>query len=517
MMLTEAQEKKKAKVEALGQVFLPPSQYREMMKNSAKPKYSKSAVKVNPHQVASYSARKAYKKDFKEISPDTDQLIDQILNPEDCNETIRWPNTYGLSATYKSKNILNARFSDDNRCCVIVNPRLKDSIYTTSGVATSMTLGPYSTASNPYSVQEIQLLSTTARVNHSAPIILPGREALYAVPNAQLGKLLYQINFTAVGAGSGAIRLSVRFPNALSDQAIVRVYCYDSSMNQIATSNSSIGAVVSPTGLGVDLNIVPFANFAATRYISWQYEGNTLPYIGPVYAFLNNNDTVGNRPTWIVPNSAQHTNIFDVRDADTIVSSADQAFVLAQSLLITAEMSDLNNGGVLAIARVPGSAVVGENDDSSDFNTWYDWIASLPYNAYDGAVKNGGYSWYLPEDETGFFYRALDTYVQKPLPYLVSEFTASDVTEASVVRIKVCTIVQFTTTASIYECRPSCHVSEMDFMHQILSLIQASYSNDGHKEGLKRILKKVGGQVVKLLKNPKTYATVAELLGGLAI
>jgi len=57
----------------------------------------------------------------------------------------------------------------------------------------------------------------------------------------------------------------------------------------------------------------------------------------------------------------------------------------------------------------------------------------------------------------------------------------------------------------------------MAFMHHILSLVVAAYSNDGHKEGLKKMLKKVGGQVVKLLKNPKTYATVAELLGGLAL
>jgi len=180
-------------------------------------------------------------------------------------------------------------------------------------------------------------------------------------------------------------------------------------------------------------------------------------------------------------------------------------------------MSDLNNGGVLAIARVPGASVIGAGDDEVDFNTWYDWIASLPYNSHDGAVKKGGYAWYLPEDETGFFYRPLDTYFGKELPYMVSEFTASDTTEAAIVRIKVVTIVQFTTTSSVYDCRPSCFVSEMAFMHHILSLVVAAYSNDGHKEGLKKMLKKVGGHVVKLLKNPKTYATVAELLGGLAL
>ena len=518
-MLTAKQEAKKAKVEAAGQVFLPPSQYRQMMMDKAKPKYSKSAVKANPNQIAAYSARKAYKRDFKEISPDTDMLIDQTLNPEDVNETTRWPNTYGLSAVYKSKTILNAKFSDDNRCCVAVNPSVRDSIFTTSGMATTQTLVPYGTNTqvNPFSIQSVVLQNVNTVVPWSSPIILQNRQAIIPFPNAQTGQLLYPAGFTFPAGATANVTMSLRFPNAIGDQARVTILTYDSSFQLVrTTSTAAIGVQGNPAGIGTDLGFVTPTD-AAVSYFAVQILGSNIPYYGDIYMFIRDEETtVANRASMNIPNHAQHVSIYDIRDADTIVDSADQAFILAQSLLITAQMSDLNNGGVLAIARVPAGSVVGEGDDEVDFNSWYEWIASLPYNSYDGAVKDGGYSWYLPEDETGFFYRPLDTYFSKELPFLVSEFTSSDITEGSIVRIKVATIVQFTTTSSVYDCRPSCYVSEMAFMHHILSLIAASYPNGTHKEQLKRALKKVGGQVIKLLKNPKTYATVAELVGALA-
>jgi len=522
MSLTEKQMRAKMKAEAAGQVFLPPNQYKAMMKDRAKPKYTKKAVRTNPQQVASYTAKKAFKSEYKEISPDTELLIDQCLNPEDVNESTRWPNTYGLSATYKCKTILNAKFSDENRCCVAVNPTVRDSIFTTAGSSGQQQLNKYDTngAANPFSLQDIILASTNTVVSWSAPIILESRQALIPFPNSQTAQLLYPIGFSyQANTNINNIALNMRFPAALSDQAQVRVTYYSSSYTNVYDSGYiSITNQGSPSGMGITNLGLGNAIVPTVAYMAVQIRGTILPYTGPVYLYFTYDPATG--PTTLgyldYPNHAQHVTIHDIRDADTIVDSATQAFVLAQSLLITAEMSDLNNGGVLSIARVPGATVIGEGDDEVDFNSWYEWIASLPYNAYDGAVKNGGYCWYLPEDETGFFYRPLDTYFGKELPYMVSEFTVSDNTEASVVRIKVSTIVQFTTTSSIYDCRPSCYVSEMAFMHHILSLVQAAYSNDGHKAGLKAGLKKVAASVVKLLKNPKTYATAGGILKAIA-
>lgn len=522
-MLTAKQLNAKQKAEAAGQVFIPPSQYKAMVggakpkaaaKRKAAPMARASAAMVMPQQVASYNAKRNISK-MNEVAPETEQLIDQILNPEDCNDTTRWPNTYGLSATYKCKNVINARFSSDNRCCVAVNPTVKDSIFTTTGSPQTVQLNPYAAvgSDNPFGIQSLQLIGNNNIVDYSSPIILPNRQATIPFPYAPAQGLLYPANFS-IGASTVNVRLSVRFMGAISSQAFVRFVTYDVNHAVVTDSNfQPIGSIGGPSGFGYDFDssITP-ANATQIQYFSLQFRGTVLPFIGDVIVFFVHPDNPNpNSAQMIVPNHAQHVTIYDIRDADTISDSASQAFVLAQSLLITAQMSDLNNGGTLAIARVPGTTVIGEGDDEIDFTTWYEWIASLPYNSYDGAVKNGGYCWYLPEDETGFFYRPLDTYFSKELPYMVSEFTVSDQTEASIVRIKVCTIVQFTTTSSVYDCRPSSHIRDVELMHHLLSLIPASYTNEGHKEQIKRIFNKVKGVVVKLLKNPKTYTTLVQM------
>lgn len=522
MSLTEKQVKAKKKAEAAGQVFLPPSQYKAMMQNRAKPKYSKSSVKANPQQVATYSVRKAYKKDMAEISPDTDLLIDQCLNPEDVNVATRWPNTYGLSATYKCKNVISARFAEDNRCCVAVRPSVKNAIYTTSGVSTSVPLKTYfssATVNNPFSYQEFLLDSTADIVNWSEPVDIGDGQALLPFPSAQTGLLLYPVRFAFQGDTSGTynnIFWSLRLINAAAHQCKYRL-CFLNEDYQFVYDSAfqPVGSVANPAGIGADNGQPNWGNAGQApniRYMALQIAGTTVPFKGSMFFYFHHDTSNGVTATLVAPNHAQHVTIYDIRDADTITESATQAFVLAQSLLVTAEMSDLNNGGMLSVARVPGNTVVGLGDDGVDFSNWYEWIASLPYNSYDGPVKKGAYSWYLPDDETGFFYKPLNTDFGRKLPYIVSEFTVSDSTEAAVVRIKVCTIVQFTTTSSVYECRPSCHVTEMEFMHHLLSLVQASYSNDGHIAGLKKMLASIKPKLLKLLKNPKTYTTAAQIL-----
>lgn len=531
MSLTATQMKAKKKVESAGQVFLPPSQYKAMMAGKAKPKYSKSAVKTNPQQVASYTARKAYKRDFKEISPDTDLLVDQMLNPDGCNEITRWPNTYGLSAVYKCNTIINPNFGADNICCVVVNPTIRDAIMYTSGTVVTQYLVPWgsSNAVNPYSEQNFSLTNNLDDVYWSSPIIFAAKHAVLPVPNSQNNALLYPIQFDSAtgGIGTDPISMSFRFPEAIAAQVGITVQLYDTTYEPLFATpiTGVIGSVGSPDGMGLDIDLLDqdASILGEVRYISILIEGQNQPYYGPGYLFFYSTaTTVDAQPRIQIPNVGQHVVIQDIKDADTIDQSADQAFMLSQSVLITSNMSDLQNGGVIAIARIPGSAVVGGGDAQVDSNSWYDWISSLSHNQYDGPVKKGAYSWYLPDDETGFFYRPISAAQEKSLPYIVSSFTNIPTTDGTTptaanlsMRIKVTSIVQFTTTSSVYDCRPSCRISENDFMHHILSLIQASYSNDGHKGGLKSALKSVGGQVVKLLKNPKTYTTVADIIGGL--
>lgn len=528
MSLTENQLKAKQRVENAGGVFLSPSEYKEKMMGKKKTTYSKRSVKVNPQQVAAYATKKAYKKDFKEISPDTDRLIDQVLNPEDAVDVIRWPNTYGLSSIYKCKTVLNANFSADSRSMVAVSPNLRDSIFATWGAETQHKIAAPSPAPDvPFCVQKVSLRVGDDSVFMANPIIFPSGQALCPLPNASVKQLIYPFGAEVDGThNTGDLMLfKYIFPQAVGSQVAVGVNLFDSSMNIIYNKaypisfDSQVGSFSAIAQ--IDPDEVDFTDIA---YMSSWFTARNLPYKGHVIMSIPSSYS-GSTPTTypftiVLPNHAQHVGVYDIKDAGLIDDSASQAFVLAQSLLLTAEMSDINNGGQLAIARIPANQAIGidgiSNSSSISSNNWYEWISSLSNHNYDGPVKNGGYAWYLPEDETGYFYRDIDNYFSKELPYIAAEFTCvQGLAESSVVRIKVSTVIQFTTSSSVYEQRPSCHISEMDFMHHILSIVPAAYSNDGHLGGLKKYLKSAGGKVKVLLKDPNTYATAAKIMATL--
>lgn len=495
-------------------------------------RFSRKALKAKPQQVASYSARKQHAGVMESFSPETDMLVDQMLNPEDCNDITRWPCTYGLSSVYKCKTVLNAKFDSEGRSAVATTPNIKDCLFATWGAESSVPILKYSDVTNlntnPYSFQSVTLDSLGEIVAWSAPIISSNGQCLTPFPSATNNALLYPIGFAAAGGGDGVVTLSLRFAGALTNQARVSLVTYDANKVFIGLIAQNLWYYTFDDtdpdpdipGVGVDLS---FGGVAApnVKYFSVSVEGTQMPYKGPVYASIHlKANTVG---TWsmLMPNHAQHMGIYSIKDAAQIENSVSQAFVLSQSLLLTAEMSDLNNGGVLSIARIPGRNPIGL--DSANVkpgaitaNNWYEWISSLSSNNYDGPVKDGGYCFYLPDDETGFFYREVDNYFSSHLPYMVAEFTASDTTEAAIVRIKVTTIVQFTTTASIYDQKPSGYISDKDLLHQLLSIVPAAYSNDGHKESIKKVLRVVGLKVKDLLKNPKTYTTAAAIASKLA-
>lgn len=496
-------------------------------------KYSRKALKAAPQQVASYSTRKKYAGVMESFSPETDALVDQMLNPEDCNNITRWPCTYGLSSVYKCKTVLNAKFDSEGRSAVAATPNIKDCLFATWGAESSVPVLAYAGVTNvntnPYSFQSVTLDSLGEIVAWSAPIISSNGQCLTPFPSATNNALLYPIGFAAAGGGNGNIVLSLRFAGALTNQARVSLLTYDANkvFTGVVSSNLTYfnfdGSSPDPDipGIGVDLIFGDNVSAPNVKYFSVSVEGTQMPYKGPVYAAIHLKASTAGTWSMLMPNHAQHMGIYSIKDAAQIENSVSQAFVLSQSLLLTAEMSDLNNGGVLSIARIPGRNPIGL--DSSNVkpgaitaNNWYEWISSLSNNNYDGPVKEGGYCFYLPEDETGFFYREVDNFFSSHLPYMVAEFTASDSTEAAIVRIKVTTIVQFTTTASIYDQRPSGYISDKDLLHQLLSVVPASYSNEGHKESIKKVLKVVGLKIKDLLKNPKTYTTAASIASKLA-
>lgn len=511
--LTPMQAAKKAEVEAAGGTFVHPSKYR---------KVKKGAVKGAPHMVAQYQAKKQYKQVYKRIAPETEMVIDQCLDPESAaGNATRWPNTYGKSAVYACKNVINAAFASDNRCAVAVHPRLRNAIYATAGVETTLPIyeADYSfLTASPYLLQDMRVQGPQ-QVRLSEPMIFNGREVVMPFPHEPTGQLVYPLGIVPDLVNDSQVILFLNFPVAHQDQIRVTVYRYDSSMsllNQTSYTNNQtdnyvrVAALIHTNGPGTGLNCPSYLAFSVTT--------NGTPWAGVVNATLETVFQTQNvLAQAVLHNHAQHMYAYDIKDTESIVDTAEKAIVIAQSLLLTAQMSDINNGGALSIARVPGNTQIGSGTGSIDTNSWYEWLASLSTNNYDGAAKSGGYGFYLPDDERGFFYRDVSQFgLLEQLPYLASEFTVADTTEGSIMRIKVSTIVQFTTNSSTYQLAPSPICTELHEIHHLLSLVNACYENDTHKQQLAALLRKLGVRVKKIVKNPENWQKGAAMLASLA-
>lgn len=512
MSLTPSQLAKKIQVEAAGGVFVPPSQYR---------KVKKGAVKGAPHMVAQYQAKKQYKETYKRISPETEMVIDQCLDPESAaGNATRWPNTYGKSAVYSCKNIINAAFDANNRCAVAVYPRLRNAIYATAGFESIL---PIFVADSTFETRGIYTVSDMRiqgpEVHHlSSPFVFPDREVVVPFPSEANGKLLYPLGILPEETTGQVTESRIRFIFPSASQSMIRVTVYRYGVNQNllnsnnydSTTAGSIDATIHTSG--------PGTGASSPYYLAFDITTNGSPWGGVMTGVLESEFTTGATLAEArLLNHAQHMYSYDIKDAESIIDSAEKAIISSQSLLLTAQMSDINNGGALAIARLPGGTQVGAGTGSIDTSNWYEWLASLSTNNYDGASKSGGYGFYLPDDERGFFYRDVSQFgVLDQLPYLCSEFTVADTTEGSIMRIKVATIIQFTTNSSTYQLAPSPMCDELCEIHHLLSLVNACYENDTHKAQLAAMLKKVGARVKKIVKNPANWQKGAAMLSTLA-
>lgn len=448
----------------------------------------------------------SFRKSYKEVSADTQQLVDQIIDPEMQMSVVRVP-TFGMSSTYTAHNIIQCSYDVNGRSCVAVNPNLQDAIFATAGNVYNGNLDPQASGNNPYTQQSIIVPVNGEYIPVYSPIYFPGGHVLLPFPQStQPGRLLYAIG-AAGGIGNSTAQLLLNFDN-LNTSGLVSVTLirYGSNFNilnsAVATNNGS-GAV----------NITLFPTTATGyAYIAIEITADTnVPYSGQFNMLMfDNSGNLG----YTLGNQAQHCLSYKITGADDISDSAQRFMVSSQSLKLTYQGSSQYNGGQLAIARMPARTVIGTKQGGSSNDNWYGYIANLSRNSYNGPVSQGGYCFYLGEDERSYFYRDMNEY-QFTLPYMAAEWT-SEFTPTQPVRIMVTTIVQFTTNSNIYDQKPSAYIGEdwCKLLH-MLSCINASYDNPGHREKLRAALKKVGGKVIGLLKDPKTYATVGSIIAGL--
>lgn len=458
--------------------------------------YAKHNIAQNSQSQVTY-----FRKSYKDVSPDTQMIVDQIIDPEVQMSVSRIP-TYGMSSTYTAHNILQCAYDANGRSCVAVNPNLQNAIYATAGDTYVDNLSPQGTGDNPYTQQSI-VLTDIDIIPVYAPIYFNGGHVLLPFPRANApGKMFYSVGPTG-GVGNSTASVVFNFDNLNTANLLqIAIFRYNSSFALINTAvafNTATGSVTIPL-FPVSAN--------GTEYIAFDiYLAGNIPYSGQFNMLLYDNS--GNL-SFTLGNQAQHCLAYKITGSDDIADSAQRFMVSAQSVKLTYQGSSQYNGGQLAIARLPARTVIGSKQGGSSSDNWYGYLANLSRNSYNGPVAEGGYCFYLGEDERSYFYRDINDY-QFTLPYMAAEWT-SEFTPRQPVRIMVTSIVQFTTNSNIYDQKPSPYLGEewCKLLH-LLSCINASYDNPGHREKLRSALKKVGGKVMEALKNPKTYTTLAQI------
>jgi len=470
--------------------------------------YSSKSLPYDKHNISQNSQHQVakFRHDYSEVSPDAQIIVDQIIDPEMCLCTSRIP-SFGVSATYTAHNILECNYDANNRSCVVVNPNLQDCIFATAGTTFAQTLVPVGSANNPFSAQLIEI-ERDSTINYVNPIFFNSNHAVLPFPNSQTGNLLYAIGSNMVG--SATARLSFQITNiGTAARVTVTLYRYDATFNILGSGS----ATASSAGTG-NITLFPTPLGDNTEYIAITISTFAIPYFGNINLWFD--DSAGAQVI-ALGNQAQHCIQYSVNGASDIEDSAERFIMIAQSLKLTYQGSDLQNGGQLAISRLPGNTIIGEKSGLSSADNWYSFLANLSRNSYNGPVKEGGYCFYIPDDERGYFYRDVDVLTFDGLAYMAAEWTSTG-SPTQAVRIMVTSVVQFTTNNNIYDQKPSPYLGQQwDKLLHIVSCVNAAYDNPGHRAKLTAALKKVGSKVVKLLKDPKVWTSVGTIVAALAL
>lgn len=464
--------------------------------------YDKRNISVN-----SQSQVTKFRKHYKEVSPDAQMIIDQILDPAMQNSVSLLP-TYGVGCVYTANNILAAKYDAAGESIVLTYPSLKESIFYTSGTNIVSTLTNLGGTHVPYLKQNCSLRRGTTSLPFVSPFFVEGNRAVLSKPSLAAGTFLYAFR-PAVTPNNDINVQAVVADNHNLGNMVLTIGKYDINENLLATVSAPFNAGIAAITLFGPTVGIEWVSFAISS------TNATVPFDSVITLELY---AVGGNNTLNIPNVYTSCFIQNINEAETLSNSAESYFISAQSTLLTYEGSTLKDNGRLMICRVPAATWVGQLGGQSSVPSasgYYQWGASLSRNTYNGATKHGGFCFYLGEDEQNYFYRPVEEAYSPELPYVVAAFS-TDPVDPQAVRIQITSIVQFTTNSNIYNQSPSPYLGE-DWckMLHILSCINAAYDNSGHREKLKAALKKVGGKVLGLLKDPKTYATVGSIIAGL--
>jgi len=203
--------------------------------------------------------------------------------------------------------------------------------------------------------------------------------------------------------------------------------------------------------------------------------------------------------------------------AEGITSTDNAGSVLkmrpvAQSVLATCITSDLNNGGNITCASLPGGTLASNyvNAAPSEGGSYQNWekLASVP-GAWDGNFSTGGYAYYVPREiiKDTTFYTPDECNAQDYPVLIVSGISNSNTettgTSEAAVRIILTTTFEFTTNRTLWDLgSPNGSADLLSFALKSLSLQETSMANDYHLTWLKEF----GAKLMKAATTAYSFA-----------
>lgn len=295
---------------------------------AAKPKVYKTKQVALPRprygdsHPASYTVAKPFKKAVEKMSPEIRSLVDMVLDPDVADSGTRWPNTYGLSSTYKSINTINAAFDANKQSVVYVHPRLSNAIFSTAGASFLQLLVPSGSPAGNFVYQDLGLNEDSVPTayltapwyfssNHVAlpvPVNVPAGTVNFLYPiswNSADGTSLAQFTFTNIGLGDvGQLQMRMRWYAA--DYSLLN------SVTQAVQANGVCQFTLNP---GLVTNV--------TAYISFEVFGATHPYDGRVLGQLRE---VGAGPFLAITlsNTYTHCTVANLNGSNLISGSSEE-------------------------------------------------------------------------------------------------------------------------------------------------------------------------------------------------
>jgi hypothetical protein len=180
----------------------------------------------------------------------------------------------------------------------------------------------------------------------------------------------------------------------------------------------------------------------------------------------------------------------------------------AMAVLVSYMGSELDNGGLIAQARLPRGFSLFEVSSTTDYVTAF---AALTRENHDNALKHGAYCWWMPMEaqDKDFVHSARTRSFHDETTLWFSMVRDSP---SQTVRVRATQIVEFLTSNPTYTIRPPGWDPDLPLvLRHLQTHLPAATENDLHdrlKAQVWRALNKVKG----VLRDPSTYARAAEVL-----